>query len=359
MITNPQCPEGRQHISLSHYAYSIVRNDALTFMGTINYSGFINRIVLNSMLESFDELSLSEKERISNELSKYTKPGRTVLLSEADHQMISRIADSHMNYQIASFKRYPKDKALKIRLNVDLHDILYPADYDWSGIRFNISQGDYVKLLVENYARKTIFDRESIYYKSEIDNLGTILSAAENDRRRFLLIQTNGERFILKPYRLSYDYEGDYHYLIGMAAKYGTTDFKTASFRISRISKITPRGASFGSGKITAGEKKEIEHKIKESGVAYILGEPVEHIVKLTPAGMNMYNSIFHQRPIYEHIESNEDGSKTLTFTATNRQITNYFFTFAGEAEIISPEETKIMMQKRYKSAFKLYNNGG
>ena len=357
MITNPQCPEGRQHISLSHYAYSTVRNDSLTFMGIINYSGFINRIVLNSMLESFDELSLAEKERISNELSMYSKPGRKSLLTESDHQMISRIADAHMNYQIASFKRYPKDKALKIRLNVDLHDILYPTDYDWSGFWFNISQGDYVKLLVENYVRKTIFDRESIYFKSEIDNLGTILSAAENDRRRFLLIQTNGERFILKPYRLSYDYEGDYHYLIGMAAKYGTTDFKAASFRISRIAKITPRGASFGSGKITAGEKKEIEHKIKESGVAYILGEPVEHIVKLTPAGMNMYNSIFHQRPIYEHIESNEDGSKTLTFTATNRQITNYFFALAGEAEIISPKETKIWMKNRYKSAYDSYND--
>ncbi len=357
MITNPQCPEGRQHISLSHYAYSIVRNDALTFMGTINYSGFINRIVLNSMLESFDELSLSEKERISNELSKYSKPGRTTLLSEADHQMISRIADAHMNYQIASFKRYPKDKPLKIRLNIDLHDILYPVDSDWSGIRFNISQGDYVKLLVESYARKTIFDRESIYFKSNIENLETILSAADYDKKRFLLVQTNGERFILKPYRLSYDYEADYHYLIGMAAKYGTTHFKAASFRISRIAKLTPRSASSGSGKITDGEKREIERKIKESGVAYILGDPVKHVVKLTPAGMNMYNTIFHQRPIYEQIDSNEDGSKNLTFTATSRQITNYFFAFAGEAEIVSPEETKIWIKDRYKSAYDSYND--
>ena len=357
MITTPQCLEGRQHISLSHYAYSIVRNDSLTFMGIINYSGFINRIVLNSMLESFNELSLAEKERISNELSMYSKPGRTSQITESDRQMINRIADAHMNYQIATYKRYPKDKPLKIRLNVDLHDILYPTDSNWSGTRFNISQGDYVKLLVESYARKTIFDRESIYFKSGIDNLETILGASENDRRRVLLIQTNGERFILKPYRLSYDYEADYHYIVGIAARDGTKDFKPASFRISRISKITQRSASFGSGKITDQERKEIERKIKESGVAYILGEPVEHIVKLTPAGMNMYNSIFHQRPIYEHIESNEDGYKTLTFMATSRQITNYFFAFAGEAEIISPKETKIWIKDRYKSAYDSYND--
>ena len=356
MITNPQCPEGRQHISLSHYAYSIVRSDSLTFMGNINYSGFINRIVLNSMLESFDDLASTENERISNELSRYSKPGRTSFLSESDHKMIARIACAHMNYQIASFKRYPKDVPLIIRLNIDLHDILYPVNSDWSGNRFNISQGDYIKSLVEDYARKPIFDRESIYFKSMIENLETILDAGDNDRKRILLTQTNGARFILKPYRLSYDYEADYHYIVGMSAKDGSKDFKPASFRIFRIAKITPRSTSSGSGKITDREKKEIERKIKECGIAYILGEPVEHKVKLTSAGMDIYNSIFHQRPVYDHIDKNEDGSAVLTFTATSRQITNYFFAFAGEAEIITPEETKIWMQNRYKSAYNTYS---
>ncbi len=70
-----------------------------------------------------------------------------------------------------------------------------------------------------------------------------------------------------------------------------------------------------------------------------------------------MYNTIFHQRPIYDHIERKEDGSVVLTFNATIRQITNYFFTFAKEAKIISPVETSEWMKNRYCSAYESYND--
>ena len=86
MINKPQSPEGRQHISLSQYAYSIVRNDSLTFMGTINYSGFINRIVINSMLDSFDEPAYTEEERILSELTQYSKPGKTIVYVRFEEQ---------------------------------------------------------------------------------------------------------------------------------------------------------------------------------------------------------------------------------------------------------------------------------
>ena len=357
MITNPQCPEGRQHISLSHYAYSIVRNDALTFMGGINYSGFINRIVLNSMPNSFEDMALVENERISNELAKYSKPGRTTHLTESDNQMIDRIAAAHRNFLISAFTRYPKDVSLKIRLNKELHEILYPLHSDWSGIRYNISQGDYIKSLVEDYARKPIFDRENIYFKSIIGDFETIINTDNDKKQRVLLTLSTGRRFILKPYRLSYDYEADYHYIVGIGAEEGKKDFQPASYRVSGIDKFSLRGASSGSGKISDREKKDIERKIKECGISYILGEPEKNIVKLTPIGMNMYNSIFHQRPIYENIQKHDDGSCLLTFIATSRQITNYFFTFANEAEIIIPEKTRIWMNKRYKDAYDSYDN--
>lgn len=358
MNTYPQCPEGRQHINLSNYAYSIVRNDSQTFMGAINYSGFINRIVLNSMLESFDDLLSEESERISKELIHFTKLGRKTQLSETDCNMIKKIAVAHRNYQITSFTHYSKDVPLKIRLNKDLHDIFYPLQSGWSGIEYNISQGDYIKSLIEDYARKTIFDRESIFYKSIIGDFETILNASNENRQRILLTLSTGDRYILKPYRLSYDYEADYHYIVGMGAKDGSKEFVPASYRISRIEKYSLRSASSGSGKNTEKERKEIERKIKECGVPYILGNPAKHIVKLTHTGMNMYNSIFHQRPVYERIQKNEDKSYLLTFIATSRQITNYFFAFAQEAEIISPIETKTWMHNRYKSAFESYDNG-
>lgn len=356
-MNNPQCPEGRQHISLSHYAYSIVRNDSLTFMGVINISGFINRIILNSMPESFDTLESEENERISNELSRYTKPGRTTHLSDTEVEVIGKISSAHRNFLIKSFTRYPKDVPLKIRLNKELHEIMYPLNSDWAGLRYNISQGDYIKSLVEDYSRKTIFDRENIYYKSIIRDFEAFVNTENENKQRLLLTLSTGERFLVKPYRLSYDYEADYHYIVGMGSREGSKDFIPVSYRISRINKYSLRSTSSGSGKIFEREKKDIEQKIKENGVAYILGKPGEHIVRLTPVGMNMYNSIFHQRPAYEHIQRNKDGSCLLTFIATNRQITNYFFTFAQEAEIISPKENRIWMQNRYKSAFDSYDN--
>lgn len=357
MSTNPQCPEGRQHISLSHYAYSIVRYDSQTFMGVINYSGFINKIVLNSMLDSFDELTSYESERISSELTQYTRPGSTTQLTEKDQDTIKKISIAHRNYQIASFTRYPKDISLKIRLNKDLHDILYPLHSDWSGLRYKISQGDYIKSLVEDYVRKPIFDRESIFYKSIISDFETIINTNNENRQRILLTLSSGERYILKPYRLSYDYEADYHYIVGMGAKEGSKIFIPVSYRISRIIKYSLRSASSGSGKITEREKKDIEKKIRECGISYMLGKPEKHTVKLTRLGMDMYNSIIHQRPVYEHLQKNDDGSFLLTFVSTSRQITNYFFTFAQEAEIIAPDDTRIWMQNRYTSASESYNN--
>jgi len=357
MIAKPQSPEGRQHISLSQYAYSVVRSDSLTFLGMINYSGFINRIVINSMLDSFDEPAYVEEERIISELTHCSKPGKTIRLNDDEREMINKIASAHRNYSILSFKRYPKDISLKIRLNKDLHEIMYPQHSDWDGNQFDLSQGDYIKLLVEEYARKTIYDRERIFFKSLIEDLDNSIDSSDDNKRRILLILSNGDRFIMKPYRLSYDYEADYNYIVGMATKDGTKSFVPSSFRISRIEKIVPRSISAGSGRITDKEKKEIEKKIKDSGVSFIIGEPIEHKVKLTPQGLSMYNSIFHQRPIYDHIERKEDDSVILSFNSTIRQITNYFFTFAKEAEILSPVETREWMKNRYKSAYESYND--
>ena len=353
MSTKPSCPEGRQHINISNYAYSIIRNDSLSFLGTLNYSGFINRIVANSMADSFDDLVYDEEERISNELIHYSKLGRKTHLTEDDHQTISKIAIAHRNHQLAPDTDYPKEVTLKIRLNKELHDRLYPPE--WTGSQFGLSQGNYIKHLVEDYARKTIFDRESIFFKEQLEDLSNIINAEDGSKKRIILTLFSGNRFVIKPYAISKDYEADYHYIIGMAAKDDSKDYNPSSFRISRIKDYSTRSISTGSGRLTDKEKKEIERKIKQNGISYLVGEPVEHIIRLTPVGMNMYNSIFHQRPIYNSIQKNDDGSSTLTFIATERQITNYFFAFANEAEILSPKETREWMRDRYKSAFTCY----
>ncbi|MCR5061099.1 MAG: WYL domain-containing protein [Saccharofermentans sp.] len=348
-------PEGRQHINISQFAYDVIRNDALNFMGGINISGFINRIVSNAKIDSFDDLLLMEEERLSEEYSMYIKPGRTCRLNEEEKELINKMAIAHRNRIITSYEKYPKNIPLKIRLNNSLHDEFYPMSDIWEGIKLGITPGEYIKVIIENYARQTFFDRERIFFKNTIENLEKYTKANAEDKRILMITLSNNKRFLLKPYRLSKEYEANYHYIIGLATEDGNKEYIPSSFRLSRIIDIKQKGRSIGSGNLNKAEIKDVESRIKAVGVQYILGEPVAVTVKLTPSGMIMYNSIFHQRPVYDSIESNRDGSFILMFNTTKRQVTNYFFTFGKEAEILTPTDLREWMCKKYQDASNHY----
>ena len=112
MRSNPSCPEGRQHINLSQYAYDVVRNDSLNFLGTINISGFINTIIEKSKLDSFDDLSLMEEERILDELTAYSRSGSTIRPTESELKIIKKIAAAHRYHILNSSNRYPNALSL-------------------------------------------------------------------------------------------------------------------------------------------------------------------------------------------------------------------------------------------------------
>ena len=356
MRNNAICPEGRQHINISQYAYDIIQNDSLNFEEEINYSGFINRIILNMMGSSFDDIVEDEKERIRHELTEYSKPGRKISLSESEEQTVERISKAHRNYRIAANTHEPKDRTLKIRLRNKVYERLYPQYEEWQGAHYNITQGEYIKSILEEYARKTIYEREKIYYKDLIKTINDCINRSDKDKHPLVITQPSGKKFCLKPYRISEDYEADYHYIIGMSREFGKSEYTPASFRLSRIKEEITEIS--GSGKITEKEKKILIQKTKTNGVSYLLGELEQHIVRLTPAGMIIYNSIFHNRPVYDSKTKLPDGSFELVFNVTKRQITNYFFTFGKEAFITEPGSTAEEMQLRYKEALDSYDNG-
>ena len=313
-------PEQRQHLSLSSYAYEVVQNDSMTFMGEKNISGFINTIIGNCSESYFDGTDIKKKD--------------------------------------SALRSFSKDISIKIRLRTKVYDDYYPRlGESWFGSKFKITQGEYIKALIEDYSRKTFYDRESIFYKEVIDTLSNYLNMDGSKRGYIPIILTTGEKYYVKPYKISDEYEAPYHYLVCLSSDNPNTKMIPASFRISRIATIKDHVTSYGSGKITQSEIKELERKIKENGVPYIIGNTIEVTVKLTSIGLNMYNSIFHQRPIYHSCTKNTDGSSLLIFNSTERQITNYFFQFGREAEIVSPDETRNYMINRYKDAVKSYNH--
>jgi hypothetical protein len=106
MRQKPICPNGRQHINLSQYAYDIVRNDALTFLGTLNISGFINKIIENTKDDSFDDIALIEEERIITELSYSSKSLKAYKLKQSEAEIIKKIAAAHRIYEMNTYMRY-------------------------------------------------------------------------------------------------------------------------------------------------------------------------------------------------------------------------------------------------------------
>ena len=310
---NPISPEQRQHINLSQYAFDVVQNDALTFMGKINNSGFICRILYNCGESFFDEVDL-----------------RNIT--------------------------YSKDVPLKIRLNNDVIDDYYPTDGEWFGAKHRITQGEYIKALLEQYARMPFFDRESIFYKQTILTINNHIDNTDPHKGILPIIYQDGNKYYIKPYRLSFDYEAQYHYLICISTKDPNEEMRPASFRLTRIKGIKQPVTSYGTGMIKSKESKELERRIKENGVPYIFGDTMDYVVKLTTAGLDMYNSIFHQRPIYTTIQKEEQNTYYLTFHSTERQITNYFFQFGKEAMIVSPDKTRDWIRNRYEAALESYD---
>ncbi len=71
-----------------------------------------------------------------------------------------------------------------------------------------------------------------------------------------------------------------------------------------------------------------------------------------------MYNGIVEQRPLYDDIEPHDDGSCTMTITATDMQMTNYFFQFRQLAQVISPEGTRDRLKGWYVEANEAYEKG-
>ena len=344
MRQKPTSPEQRQHISLSDFAYETVINDSIDFEGEKNISGFINKIVNHTKTGFIKDIATSEFESLKERLNKNK-------ISEEEEKILRRLANAYKDSVIHPEENYPKDHPIKIRLNNDLYDDLYDSG-DWDGDDHGISQGEYIKLLVERYARKTYFERESAYFKDRIEELTTHIEA----KNLLRITMTSGKKYYFKPHRLSEAYEANYHYLIGLSRVDETKPYKIATIRISRIQGKVKKLSD--SGKITKKEKEEIEKRIELSGVAYALTEPEEFTIRLTEKGRSMYNNIYHQRPMYkDKPKDNKDGTYDLTITATDIQIENYFFQFRGEAVILSPERTRDKMRRYYETGANNYKN--
>lgn len=360
--------EQRQYLNISNQAYETLISDIAVFGEKGGLSGIVNRILLNYMEESeasissaverkrqeYIEIIQTGKKKASGELPELSPiENRTIELLLSDYR--KKLTDHYLN------DLPPKEKAFTIRLQNRTYETLGPVPLADTCYRSN---GDFIRAILEEYASKSIFQREAIYFKTIFEMIRAKLLVPEKDRLLTTIKTRSTSEKILsfraKPVALSKESDAPYHYLIALSrpASDSRNIYTPAAFRLSRLEEIYDT-KGYGSGKITAKEKKTLEEAIKTKSIPYLLDDTDDYSVKLTPQGVIKYRSILHLRPAADNTltEVLESGGQILHFRCTYRQIENYFFQFGKDAKIISPEKYAIKFGEEYKAAYEVYTS--
>ena len=363
--------EQRQYLNISNHAYETLVSDIGVFGEKGGMSGIVNRILLNYMEESEASISSAVESKrqeyteiIQNGKAKDTASTNDELpeLSPAEKRTMELLLSDYRNKLTNRYLNElpPKEKAFTIRLQNKTYETLGPVPLSDSCYRSN---GDYIRAILEEYASKSIFQREKIYFKVLFDMISAKLLIPEKDRL-LTTIKTRSESgklmaFRAKPVALSKESDAPYHYLIALSRP--ATDSKNiytpAAFRLSRLEDIYDT-KGYGSGKITAKEKKILEDAIKMKSVPYLLDDTYDYAIELTPQGIMKYKTILHLRPTADNslTEDLKSGGQILHFRCTYRQIENYFFQFGKDARILSPNKDALRFREAYLMAYKHYN---
>lgn len=361
--------EQRQHLYLSSKADMVIREDSINFLGSENISGCINRIVRNSL-----EISpASYSYVISGKREYYADVLSRVRIKQLDEKSQAAVIDAAVNALIqADIKElesqrpsYPREKTYKIRLQNDLWKELYETE-DWQEKDFYSSRGEYIKALIEDYASRSLYDREEIFFRTLLTTLQSAIMLPKKEARILRIrYQTADSRIFdyhIKPYAITADPARQYHYLIALScpADFEKKVYEPAAFRISRINEDSIRSyaRSFGSGGITKDEGDKLSRILKSKGAQFLRDAEETIKIRLSRKGIELFESQYYLRPASSAIDSISplpDGSAVYSFRCTRRQIEYYFFKFGKEAVVIEPPEFSKMLQNKYAEAEKAY----
>ena len=340
--------EARQHLNLSEFAFEIIENDKSVFLEKSSRQRIIN-LILHNYMDSADA-------SIDTAIARYRENLLLRLLSIPDGEkkdaVISTLVDAYRNELVQTATNYPKGHAFKIQLDKENYEAM--SEWRDDGGYYDGIPGRFLKAVIEEYARKTQYEREGILLRELIDELQSCI-----DAQQLVVITLSGPnhtRHEVRPHSICCDPGCNYHYLVGLTRKVGTTyPERIASYRISRINKI--RRSHSRSGKITVAQAREIEQKLRDDGVQFLLQDSETICVRLTEQGKKMYDSQAHLRPIFSKYIKLSDGSWRYTFDCTQMQAEFYFFKFGSEAEVVFPSSLRELFARKYNKAVRVYSD--
>lgn len=342
--------EARQHLSLSDAAWAVLQDDRRDFGGGRSWAGILNYVFAMYRDKADASISVAVERRRAQYEEKLVgvatpavrKAVLEALLADYTEELIKKAAQNGAT---------PPDKeSFKFRLDRDNYAFreqwLDSPDAQYYGGRFS----RYLRAVLEEYAAKTVYQREAIYFDPQMRLIQA--GAANGELLRIRL--KKGMWFEVRPYGVLGDRQETYHYLVGLSRPDGTREpEKPYNFRLSNIVKLE---VSFRrSGRLTKEERDKIEDRIRAVGVQFLVQQQETICIRLTEDGRQNYGRQLHLRPAARERAEVDDGLYRweYTFYCTEFQAKAYFLKFCGDAKVVAPQSLRDTFAQEYRSGLR------
>lgn len=342
--------EARQHLSLSDAAWAVLQDDRQDFGGGRSWAGILNYVF--AMYRDKADASVSvavsrRREQLEEQLGGVVSPAaRDAVLDRLMEVYAGELAEKAMSDGAVAQQK----EVFKFRLDRDNYAFreqwLDSPDAQYYGGRFS----RYLRAVLEEYAAKTVYQREAIYFDPQ---MRLIRAAAVNGELLRIRLK-KGSSFEVRPYGVLGDRQETYHYLVGLSRPDGTREpEKPYNFRLSNIVKLE---VSFRrSGRLTKEERDKIEDRIRAVGVQFLVQQQETICIRLTEDGRQNYGRQLHLRPAARERAEVDDGLYRweYTFFCTEFQAKAYFLKFCGEAKVMEPQSLRDTLAQEYRSGLR------
>lgn len=342
--------EARQHLSLSDAAWAVLQDDRQDFGGGRSWAGILNYVFAEYRDKADASISVAVERRRAQYEEKLVGVAAPAVRKAVLEALLADYTEELIKKAAKNGATPPDKESFKFRLDRDNYAFreqwLDSPDAQYYGGRFS----RYLRAVLEEYAAKTVYQREAIYFDPQ---MRLIRAAAVNGELLRIRLK-KGSSFEVRPYGVLGDRQETYHYLVGLSRPDGTREpEKPYNFRLSNIVKLE---VSFRrSGRLTKEERDKIEDRIRSVGVQF-LGQQQETIrIRLTEKGRQEYGRQLHLRPAARERAEVDDGLYhwEYMFNCTPFQAQAYFLKFCGEAKVVEPQSLRDIFAQEYRSGLR------
>ena len=326
----------------------------------LSIGALINHIIKN-YIETADASIAHRLHEKYQEFSKMFPPSQYD--TDSRNKIIKEL-QNHEEKRLLMLKKqylsYELKKSKKFYLKNEVKELLIHAMKNGED-KYYKRPGQYLTAIVEEYVHKPYLERERIFCADLIQEIDSCI----RKKKSLNVTTTSLKHYYMFPLRIETDPMSMYHYVIGYSVpKESVPDYaseeekekiflsnkKACAFRLSNISVV--EDTPLNNCTLTKTDISELNKKVKQQGIQFLLSSPDRIRVKLSEEGVQQYSQNFHLRPQYTSIIEEEN---IYIFDCPADQIKFYFFKFGEKAEILDPPELRAYFQNEYQKAFMQY----